>query len=54
MNHYQVIDESQWKRAMHCMVFRGSVEPCFCVTMEMDVGVQMRWKSFDTDFSTER
>ncbi|GAA0270859.1 CatA-like O-acetyltransferase [Faecalicatena contorta] len=37
MNHYQVIDEKNWERAMHCMVFRNSVEPAFCVTFEADV-----------------
>ena len=37
MNHYQVIDEKSWERAMHCMVFRNSVEPAFCVTFEADV-----------------
>lgn len=36
-NNYQVIDESNWKRAMHCMIFRNSVEPAFCVTFEVDV-----------------
>ena len=37
MNTYQVIDEKNWERAMHCMVFRGSVEPAFCVTFETDI-----------------
>lgn len=36
-NGYQVIDEKNWKRAMHCMVFRNSVEPAFCVTFELDI-----------------
>ncbi len=36
-NHYQVIDETTWKRAMHCAVFRDSVEPAFCVTFEADI-----------------
>ena len=36
-NRYQVIDEKNWKRAMHCMVFRNSVEPAFCVTFELDI-----------------
>lgn len=34
---YTVIDEANWKRAMHCAVFRNSVEPAFCVTFELDV-----------------
>ena len=29
-NTYKVIDEKTWNRAMHCMVFRNSVEPAFC------------------------
>ncbi|MDD2217484.1 MAG: CatA-like O-acetyltransferase [Eubacteriales bacterium] len=36
-NSYQVIDEKNWERAMHCMVFRNSVEPAFCVTFEVDI-----------------
>ena len=36
-NNYQIIDEKTWKRAMHCMVFRNSVEPAFCVTFEVDI-----------------
>lgn len=36
-NKYEVIDESTWERAMHCMVFRNSIEPAFCVTFEADV-----------------
>ena len=36
-NTYQIIDDKTWKRAMHCMVFRSSVEPAFCVTFEVDV-----------------
>jgi len=36
-NNYIVIDETNWKRAMHCMVFRNSIEPAFCVTMELDI-----------------
>lgn len=37
MNNYKVIDEQNWKRAMHCMVFRNSIEPAFCVTFELDI-----------------
>lgn len=36
-NTYQVIDEKNWDRAMHCMVFRNSVEPAFCVTFNADI-----------------
>ncbi len=36
-NSYQIIDEKTWKRAMHCMVFRNSIEPAFCVTFELDI-----------------
>ena len=36
-NHYQVIDQKTWKGAMHCMVFRNSIEPAFCVTFELDI-----------------
>lgn len=36
-NMYKIIDEKNWKRAVHCMVFRNSVEPGFCVTFELDI-----------------
>ena len=36
-NSYRIIDEKNWKRASHCMVFRNSVEPSFCVTFELDI-----------------
>lgn len=37
VNLYKIIDEKAWKRAMHCMIFRNSVEPAFCVTFELDI-----------------
>ena len=33
-NSYKVIDEKTWDRAMHCNVFRNSIEPSFCVTFD--------------------
>ena len=36
-NKYVEIDERTWPRAMHCRIFRNSVEPSFCVTFEVDV-----------------
>ncbi len=36
-NSYKIIDETKWKRAMHCMIFKNSIEPCFCVTFEIDI-----------------
>jgi chloramphenicol O-acetyltransferase type B len=36
-NNYTIIDEKKWKRAIHCMVFRNSIEPSFCVTLELDI-----------------
>ena len=36
-NSYRIIDEKTWERSMHCMVFRNSVEPAFCVTFETDI-----------------
>lgn len=36
-NNYKVIDEKNWERAMHCMIFRNNVEPAFCVTFEVDI-----------------
>ena len=37
VNNYNIIDEKTWERAMHCMVFRNSIEPQFCVTFEADI-----------------
>lgn len=37
MNSYKIINENTWKRATHCMVFRNSIEPAFCVTFEVDI-----------------
>lgn len=34
---YQIIDQSIWKRATHCQIFRDYVEPCFCITLELDI-----------------
>lgn len=36
-NTYQVIDGKHWERAIHCAVFRDSMEPSFCVTFEADI-----------------
>ncbi|MGM0165526.1 chloramphenicol O-acetyltransferase type B [Enterococcus sp. AZ135] len=36
-NQFVRIDVENWKRAMHCKVFRDSVEPAFCVTFELDI-----------------
>jgi chloramphenicol O-acetyltransferase type B len=37
MEQYKVIDESKWKRSLHCQIFRNSVEPSYCVTFELDI-----------------
>lgn len=36
-NRYTVIDEANWKRALHCQIFRNSIEPSYCVTFELDI-----------------
>ncbi|MGL5434036.1 MAG: CatA-like O-acetyltransferase [Lachnospiraceae bacterium] len=36
-NPYKIIDEKNWKRAIHCQVFRNSVEPSYCITFELDI-----------------
>ena len=36
-NSYKVINEKTWDRAMHCQIFRNSVEPSFCLTFEADI-----------------
>ena len=37
MTPYKVINESKWKRSLHCQIFRNCVEPSYCVTFEVDV-----------------
>lgn len=37
MSKYTIIDEKNWKRAVHCQVFRNSVEPSYCITLELDI-----------------
>ena len=37
MEQYKVIDETTWKRALHCKIFRECIEPCYCVTFELDI-----------------
>ena len=36
-NPYKIIDETNWKRAFHCQVFRNSIEPSYCVSLELDI-----------------
>lgn len=36
-NTYKIVDEKNWERAMHCMVFRNRIEPAFCVTFKIDI-----------------
>ena len=31
------IDLATWNRAMHCEIFRNSVQPQYCVTFELDI-----------------
>lgn len=33
----QFIDVSTWERAMHCEIFKNSVQPQYCVTFDIDV-----------------
>lgn len=35
--NYKIIDMKNWKRAMHCEVFRNYVEPAFNITIELDI-----------------
>ena len=50
MNTYQVIDEKNWERVMHCRIFRESVETAFCVTFEADI-TNFRWKVREQNLS---
>lgn len=34
---YQVIDRKTWKRNMHCQIFQNSLEPQYCIRLELDI-----------------
>lgn len=34
---YKIINMQEWKRAMHCQVFRNYVEPMYCISLELDI-----------------
>ncbi len=36
-NNYHIIDETIWRRAIHCNIFRNSIEPSYCITFELDI-----------------
>lgn len=36
-NKYTIIDEKNWNRSLHCSIFRNSIEPAFCITLELDI-----------------
>ena len=40
-NSFKVIDEKAWERAIHCKIFRNSIEPAFCVTFEADITLSL-------------
>lgn len=51
----QFIDVSTWERAMHCEIFKNSVQPQYCVTFDVDVTnflskIRMRDYSFTFSF----
>ncbi len=37
MAGYQVIDRKTWKRNMHCQIFQDSLEPQYCISLELDI-----------------
>lgn len=34
---YKVIDEKNWKRAIHCQIFRDSLEPAFTMVKVLKI-----------------
>lgn len=34
---YQVIDRKTWKRNIHCQIFQNSLEPQYCISLELDI-----------------
>lgn len=54
MSCYKEIDLSTWKRAAHCQIFRGCVEPQYCITLELDISrflSRIRKKGYPFTFS---
>lgn len=35
--NYHVIDRKTWKRDMHCKIFQNSLEPQYCISLELDI-----------------
>ena len=53
-NDYKIIDENNWKRALHCNIFRNSIEPSYCVTFELDITkflLKLKEKNYSFTFS---
>jgi len=36
-NSYTVIDTSNWKRKLHCEIFRNALQPHYNVCLELDI-----------------
>lgn len=36
-NNYKIINIENWKRKMHCEIFKNSALPQYCVTVELDI-----------------
>lgn len=34
---YQIIDRKTWKRNLHCQIFQNSLEPQYCISLELDI-----------------
>lgn len=34
---YEIVDLKNWKRTMHCQIFRQAVQPQYCVSFEIDI-----------------
>ncbi len=35
--NYQVIDRENWKRNLHCQIFQNSLEPQYCISLELNI-----------------
>ena len=51
-NKYEIIDLNNWKRTMHCQIFRQAVQPQYCVSFELDItNFCKRVKEMDWSFT---
>lgn len=58
-NKYEKIDLKNWKRTIHCQIFRQAVQPQYCVSFELDITTfykklkEMNWSFTNVSWSAK-